>query len=80
MISEVYKSAGIQIPASMQGVLNSPMGVPVHDELRIGDVISSSRGLAIYLGNGKTVEMKEGSVKNGAVWDRPFAVVRRFVK
>lgn len=80
MVSEVYKAAGIQISASTQGVLNSPIAVPVHDELRIGDVISSSRGLAIYLGNGKTVEMKDGSVKNGTVWDRPFAVARRFVK
>lgn len=80
MVSEVYKSVGIQLPSSNQGLLNSPLGSAIHDELQIGDLISTSRGLAIYIGNGKTVEMKDGAVKNGVVWDRPFAVVRRFVK
>ncbi len=80
MVSDVYKAVGIQVPNSNQGLLNSPLGSPVHDELQIGDVISSTRGLAIYIGNGKTVEMKDGAVKNGVVWDRPFAVVRRFVR
>jgi cell wall-associated NlpC family hydrolase len=80
MVSEVYKSAGISLPNSTPGILNSPAGTVVYDELKIGDVVSSSRGLAIYIGNGKTVEVKDGVVKNGTVWDRPFAVVRRFSK
>ncbi len=80
MVSEVYKVAGISLPASTTGILNSPQAISVKDELKLGDVISSGRGLAIYLGNGKTVEMKDGAVKNGTVWDRPFAVVRRFVR
>jgi hypothetical protein len=80
MVSEAYKAVGISIPASMQGILNASNGTIVHDELRLGDVISSSRGFAVYIGNGKTVEMRDGSVKNGTVWERPFAVVRRFIK
>jgi hypothetical protein len=79
MVSEVYKAVGVSLPASSQGILNSPSAVPIHDELKVGDVISA-KGLAVYLGNGKTVEMKDGVVKNGTVWDRPFAIVRRFVK
>lgn len=80
MVSEVFRAAGISIPNSVAGILNSPNGTVIYDELKIGDVISSSRGLAIYIGNGKTVEVKDGVVKNGTVWDRPFAVVRRFAK
>ncbi len=80
MVSEVFKVAGLSLPASYQGILNASNGTPIHDEIRIGDVISSSRGLAVYLGNGKTVEVKKGAVGNGVIWDRPFAVVRRFVK
>lgn len=80
MVSEVYKAAGIALPASAQGILNSPLATPVFDDLKIGDVISSPKGLAIYIGNGKTVEVKENAVANGAVWDRPFAIVKRFVK
>lgn len=80
MVSEVYKAAGVSLPPNAQGILNSPLATPVFDELRIGDVISSSKGLAIYIGNGKTVEVKDSAVGNGAVWDRPFAIVKRFVK
>ena len=80
MVSAVYKAAGITLPNSTPGILNSPTGMVVYDELKIGDVVSSSRGLAIYIGNGKTVEVRDGVVKNGTVWDRPFAVVRRFSK
>jgi hypothetical protein len=80
MVSEVYKTAGISLPASAQGILNSSLATPIHDDLRIGDVISSNKGLAFYIGNGKTVEVKGGAVGNGTVWDRPFAIVRRFVK
>jgi hypothetical protein len=80
MVSEVYKSVGLSLPASAQGILNAPNAIPIHDDLRLGDVISSTKGLAIYIGNGKTVEMKGNAVGNGTVWDRPFAVIRRFVK
>jgi hypothetical protein len=78
MVSEVFKAAGISLPNSTPGILNSPAGTVVFDELKIGDVVSSSKGLAVYIGNGKTVEVRDGVVKNGTVWDRPFAVVRRF--
>lgn len=80
LASEVYKSIGFNIPASAQGIVNSPQAVPVQDELRIGDVIFSNKSLAIYIGNGKTVEVKDGVVKNNTIWNRPFAIVRRFVK
>lgn len=78
MISEAYKSVGITLGASSRGILDS--GSSVHDELKIGDVLSSAKGFAVYIGNGKTVEMKDGVVKNGNVWSRPFASVRRFLK
>jgi hypothetical protein len=64
----------------MPGILNSSAAVSVRSDLKIGDVISSAKGMAIYLGNGKTVELKGGVVKNGVVWERPFAVVRRFIR
>jgi hypothetical protein len=80
MISEVYRSIGITLPPSMPGILNSSAAVSVRSDLKIGDVISSAKGMAIYLGNGKTVELKGGVVKNGVVWERPFAVVRRFIR
>jgi hypothetical protein len=80
MVSEVFKSGGVSLPANSQGILNSPQASTVFDELRIGDVISSSKGLGIYIGNGKTVEVKGSAVSNGTVWERPFAIVKRFVK
>ena len=80
LVSAAFKAADITLPNSAQGILNSASGTVVYDELKLGDVISSARGLAVYLGNGKTVEVRDGAVKNGTVWGRPFAVVRRFVK
>ena len=80
MVSAIYKTVGINLPNSAPGILASPLGNAVQDELRIGDVIYSTKGLAVYIGNGKTVEMRDGVVKNGDVWTRQFATVRRFVK
>ncbi|MBC8064967.1 MAG: C40 family peptidase [Chlorobia bacterium] len=80
LVSEIYKSVGLVIPANAQGIINSLHAIPVQDELRVGDVIFSAKSLAIYIGNGKTVEVKDGVVQNSTVWNRPFAIVRRFVK
>lgn len=80
MVSEVFKSVGVILPPNQTDISGSPFGEPVLDELRIGDVISSAKGLAVYIGNGKTVEMKDGAVRNGTLWSRSFAVVRRFIR
>ena len=80
MVGEVYRNLEVALPNSTTGILASPLGKAVVDELRIGDVIASPKGLAVYIGNGKTVEMRDGIVKNGDVWSRPFATVRRFLK
>ncbi len=79
-VSQVYHAVSIELPQTSAGILGSRLGNPVHDELKIGDVLSSARGLAVYVGNGKTAEVREGALQNGVVFDRSFAVVRRFLK
>ncbi|MCC7231290.1 MAG: hypothetical protein IT203_12930 [Fimbriimonadaceae bacterium] len=80
MVGEVFRTLDIALPDSATGILASPLGKAIVDEIRVGDVIASPKGLAVYIGNGKTVEMRDGIVKNGDVWSRPFATVRRFLK
>jgi len=80
MVSEVLKAVGVSLPPNQKDIVESPFGQPVHDELRVGDVISSTKGVCVYIGNGKTVEMKDGVVKNGDIWSKPYATIRRFTK
>ena len=80
MVSEVLKANGVLVPADRAAIAASPLAIGVRDELRPGDVLISSKGLAVYIGNGRTVELKDGLVKNGDIWSKPSCTVRRFQK
>ncbi|HWA83488.1 MAG TPA: NlpC/P60 family protein [Fimbriimonadaceae bacterium] len=76
MIASVYSVIGLQLPQTAAQL--SSAGTQVTDELRFGDVLLSDKAAAIYLGNGITVEVRDGRVQNGDIWAFPRAVVRRF--
>jgi hypothetical protein len=76
MISSIFSVLGVSLPQTA-GEL-SKAGSPVTDELRFGDVIFDGGSAAFYLGNGITVEVKNGRVQNGDVWSHANATVRRF--
>jgi hypothetical protein len=76
MVASIFSTLGLQLPQTAAELATA--GTPVTDELRFGDVIVTPKSAAIYLGNGITVEVRNGRVQNGDIWGVSKASVRRF--
>ena len=84
-VHQVFRRLGISIPRQSQLIGQAAVGEVVTDELRFGDVLvfRSPGHVAIYVGNGRTVETTRASPRGGpgysSVYRRSQAVVRRFL-
>ena len=80
-VTSVYRTLGISLPRHSQAIGRAPFGHVVYDELHYGDVLvfPYPKHVAIYVGNGQTIETTQGQVNYSTVWRRDRAVVRRFL-
>lgn len=80
-VMSVFSELGINLPRHSQWMARAPFGEVVFDELRFGDVLvfPNPKHVAIYIGDGRTVETTQGAVGYSNVYRRRVAYVRRFL-
>lgn len=80
-VMSVFSELGIKLPRHSQWMARAPFGEVVFDELRFGDVLvfPHPKHVAIYIGDGRTVETTRGAVGYSTVSRRKIAYVRRFL-
>ncbi|MEA2553879.1 MAG: hypothetical protein QOJ65_2055, partial [Fimbriimonadaceae bacterium] len=80
-VTSVYKELGISLPRHSQNIARAPFGEVVFDELHFGDVLvyPNPKHVAIYIGDGRTIETTKGAVGYSTVYRRHCAYVRRFL-
>ncbi len=79
-VKGVFAEYGISLPRHSQDIGRARIGKVVMDELRAGDVLvfPNPKHVAIYIGDGRTVEAVRGGVGYSSISRRRLAVVRRF--
>ncbi|CAN5502122.1 hypothetical protein BH11ARM1_BH11ARM1_07220 [soil metagenome] len=77
----VYKEMGIRLPRFSQDIGKVSFGKVVRGELHFGDVLvfQSPQHVALYVGNGQTIEAISGGVGYSRISRRSQAIVRRFL-
>lgn len=80
-VTSVFRELGINLPRHSQNIARAPIGEVVFDELHFGDVLvyPSPKHVAIYIGDGRTMETTRGAVGYSNVYRRRCAYVRRFL-
>jgi cell wall-associated NlpC family hydrolase len=80
-VGAVYRELGINLPRHSQDIGRARFGKVVTGELHFGDVLvfQSPKHVAIYVGNGRTIESVSGGVGFSSVRRRTQAIVRRFL-
>lgn len=80
-VTSVFRELGINLPRHSQNIARAPFGEVVFDELHFGDVLvyPNPKHVAIYIGNGRTMETTRGAVGYSNVYRRRCAYVRRFL-
>lgn len=80
-VTSVYRELGINLPRHSQNIARAPFGEVVFDELHFGDVLvyPNPKHVAIYIGDGRTMETTRGAVGYSNVYRRKCAYVRRFL-
>lgn len=80
LVSQAYLSLGYSLPRTSATMRNSSVGRVVHDELKIGDVLTYPGHVAVYVGGGQTIETVKGGVGRSNIWSRTDVVVRRYLR
>lgn len=79
-VMSIYKKAGINLPRTSAEMGESRRGRRVTDELRWGDLLVWKGHVAMYIGDGRTVESRSSSgVGISSIWNRPGFKVIRFL-
>ncbi len=80
-VCAVYKELGVRLPRHSQDIGRFRQGKVVTGDLHFGDVLvyQDPKHVAIYVGNGRTIESVKGGVGYSNVARRSQAVVRRFL-
>ncbi|RYG45256.1 NlpC/P60 family protein [bacterium] len=80
-VQGVFQEMGIGLPRHSQDIGRARRGMVVTGELHYGDVLvfPSPKHVAIYVGNGQTVEAVRGGVGYSTIYRRRLAVIRRFI-
>jgi cell wall-associated NlpC family hydrolase len=80
-VTAVYREVGISLPRHSQDIGRVAKGKVVNDELHFGDVLvfQNPKHVAIYIGNGRTIETVRGGVGYSSIYRRTQAIVRRFL-
>jgi hypothetical protein len=80
-VTSVYRELGIKLPRYSQNIARAPFGEVVFDQLHFGDVLvyPEPKHVAIYIGDGRTVETTRGAVGYSNIYRRHCAYVRRFL-
>ncbi|HSI73629.1 MAG TPA: NlpC/P60 family protein, partial [Fimbriimonas sp.] len=80
-VTAVFRELGINLPRHSQDIGRARFGKVVKGELHFGDVLvfQAPKHVAIYIGNGQTIESKSGGVGISTVRRRTQAIVRRFL-
>lgn len=75
MVAGAFSAVGMKLPTTARELQTA--GEPVKGDLRFGDVLATAKAAAIYLGDGITVELRDGKVQNGQLWGWRGAALRR---
>lgn len=78
MVASAFSAVGLSLPTTARELQTA--GSPVRGDLRFGDVLATPKSAAIYLGDGITVELRDGKVQNGQLWGWRGAALRRVLK
>jgi cell wall-associated NlpC family hydrolase len=80
LVTQVFLGLGYSLPRTSGQIKTSPLGTVVKDELKVGDIIWTPGHVAIYVGNGETIEAVRGGVRRMTIWRFRDAVVKRFLR
>jgi hypothetical protein len=85
-VGSVYRTIGISTPRTSDdiGKMASKVDINAISELRFGDLLCYPGHVAIYLGNGQTIEAlgtpeKGGKVQKHHIWNRENVTVKRLL-
>lgn len=83
-VCAAFREVGIRLPRHSLDIAHANIGEVVLDTLRFGDVLFypgpiGRRHVAIYIGNGKTIEARRHGVDYHSVSGRTATIARRFI-
>lgn len=80
-VTAVFREMGVNLPRYSQDIGRARVGKVVQDQLHFGDVLvfKSPEHVALYIGDGRTIEAVDGGVSYSTVARRTSAIVRRFL-
>ncbi|MCG9896186.1 MAG: C40 family peptidase [Fimbriimonadaceae bacterium] len=75
LAGQVFQRIGITLPRTSEQIRSA--GTPVTGELKVGDLIWTPGHVAVYVGNGETIEAVNAGVKRMTLWRFTGFEVRR---
>ncbi|MBV6457023.1 MAG: hypothetical protein HONBIEJF_00128 [Fimbriimonadaceae bacterium] len=83
-VCAVFREVGIRLPRHSRDIAHADVGEVVQDTLRYGDVLYypgevGRRHVAIYIGDGRTIEARSHGVDYHTVKHRRATIARRFI-
>jgi hypothetical protein len=83
-VGSLYRTIGVSVPRTSGDLANIPSTVSNISELHFGDLLCYPGHVAVYLGNGQTIEAlgtpeKGGKVQKHHIWNRDNVTVKRLL-
>jgi hypothetical protein len=84
-VGSIYRTIGVSVPRTSGDIANLPSSsIGEINELRFGDLLCYPGHVAIYLGNGQTIEAlgtpeKGGKVQKHHIWNRDNVTIKRLL-